>query len=174
MHLAGCCGLTPVGSQALSRCLLGSTSYLQVEQGKREGRVKARELMDWHKNCERSGGNKKESKISDAITHCLPQADWCSVSSQADLAHSTLFYCWTWYCMAWDISLLGWGHLPGCIPPKILCTLQSICWEGRMRDRQSADAVQKLFSISWNINVLSVLFWLWIQSTALYKLLQRN
>lgn len=24
--------------------------------------------------------------------------------------------------LAWDISLLGWGHLPGCIPPKILYT----------------------------------------------------
>lgn len=63
VHRTECSGLTPVGSQALLSCLLASTSYLHVGQGKREGSVKARKLMECHKNSEREvDGKKKKSK----------------------------------------------------------------------------------------------------------------
>jgi len=69
------------------------------------------------------------------------------------------FYCWPWCYMAWKISLVSSGHLPGCVPSLPIVYPQSIQWRGRVRNREGLGAVQALFSSSYKISVLPLLLW---------------
>lgn len=84
-----------------------------------------------------------------------------SFSSSAFIAdHNVICY---------EISL--WWVVISCprsLPSQLLMHPQPAHWQGNVRNREILDAVQWLLSSSYNINVLSTLFWSKIQNIAPY------
>lgn len=75
--------------------------------------------------------------------------------------------------MVWSIFLVTLGHLSWLCSLPRCCLLPSLLVRGGSRG-YSFDVVRTLFSSSWNTSVLSTIFWLPIQNTALWELLWEN
>lgn len=65
--------------------------------------------------------------------------------------------------MVWNIPLIGLDQGTASVPFQLLALLQLTCWQGCERD--DTLILSNLFSNSWKLSVLSMLFWSWIQNT---------
>ena len=78
----------------------------------------------WEKGEKRNREKKKKKKkASDAkaITHHLPQTDWCPVSMAALEKLSHRFCCWTWCYMVWNIPFVSMDQLSCLFPLPASC-----------------------------------------------------
>lgn len=117
----------------------------------RKERVKTRKLVSWatgdlisRRSVEEQRKKTKQVVLRQSLTSSHGWTSSQPVPAQRMLTYitpSSLFYCWGWHCSAWSISLVGSGHMPGCVPSQSLVHPNLVTV--RQGEKQAALALSK-------------------------------